>query len=68
MKRPEIAETVSPDDLTGNEEDAVTKPNQPNEKREVAPETSPKPTVEDIQMKRALELLREKPVQGQRAA
>jgi carboxyl-terminal processing protease len=68
VKRPEIAETVSPDDLTGNEEDAVTKPNQPNEKREVAPETSPKPTVEDIQMKKALELLREKPVQGQRAA
>jgi carboxyl-terminal processing protease len=68
VKRPELAETVSPDDLAGNEEDAVTKPNQPNEKREVAPETNPKPTVEDMQMKKALELLREKPAQGQRAA
>jgi carboxyl-terminal processing protease len=67
VKRPELADAVSPDDLTGNEEEPGTKPTQPNEKRDV-PETSPKPTVEDIQMKKALELLREKPAQGQRAA
>ena len=68
VKRPELADAVSPDDLTGNEEDQGTKPSQPNEKRDAAPETSPKPTVEDMQMKKALELLREKPAQGQRAA
>ena len=66
VKRPELADAVSPDDLTGNEEDATSKPNQPSEKRDVAPE-SPKP-VEDIQMKKALELLRDnKPAPGQRA-
>src|SRR6266581_3909005 len=52
VKRPELAEAVSPDDLASNEEDIVTKPSLPNEKREVAPETSPKPAVEDIQMKK----------------
>ena len=70
VKRPELAEVVDPDDLTGNDDDAVTKPNQPNEKRDVAPETNaPKPGVEDLQMKKALELLREsKPAQLPRAA
>ncbi len=66
VKRPELAEAIS-DDLTGNDDDAVSKPNQPNEK--AAPDTSPKPAAEDIQMRKALELLREnKPAQGQRAA
>jgi carboxyl-terminal processing protease len=70
VKRPELAEAVDPDDLTGNDDDALSKPNQPNEKRDVVPETSaPKPAVEDLQMKKALELLREsKPAQLQRAA
>ncbi len=34
VKRPELAESVDPDDLTGNDDDSVAKPNQPNEKRE----------------------------------
>jgi carboxyl-terminal processing protease len=70
VKRPELAEAVDPDDLTGNDDDAVAKPNQPNDKRDVAPETNaPKPATEDLQMKKALELLREsKPAPLQRAA
>ncbi len=70
MKRPELADAVDPDDLTGNDDDQVTKPDQPNDKREVAPEApAVKPVVEDVQMKKALELLREnKPVQQQKAA
>src|SRR5688572_2967347 len=69
VKRPEVAEAVDPEDLTGNDDDPVTKPAQPGEKREVAPEPIiPKPA-DDVQMKKALELLREnKPVQTQRAA
>jgi hypothetical protein len=57
--------------LTGNDDDPVAKPNQQNDKREVAPEAvSPKQPAEDTQLKKALELLRgEKPaVAGQRAA
>jgi len=70
VKRPELADTVDPDDLTGNDDDAVTKPDQPAEKREAAPQPGvARPPVEDVQMKKALELLREnKPVQTQRAA
>jgi len=55
VKRPELADVVSPDDLTGNEEDPANKTPQPNEKRDGAPETRQ----EDVQMKKALELLRE---------
>lgn len=70
VKRPEVAEVVDPEDLTGNDDDAVTKPDQPAEKRETAPQpATPKPNVEDVQMKKALELLREtKPATAQRAA
>ena len=60
VKRPELADAIDPDDLTGNDDDQATKPNQPNDKPPVATEPSaPKPSVEDIQMKKALELLRE---------
>src|SRR5882762_1539881 len=67
VKRPELAEDVNPDDLTGNDDDAVAKP---DEKREVSPQPAPaKPAVEDLQMKKALELLRDnKTAQGLRAA
>jgi carboxyl-terminal processing protease len=65
VKRPELAEAVSPDDLTGNDEDSA-KPGQSPEKRDLTPDTKP---VEDVQMKKALELLREnKPAAAQRAA
>jgi carboxyl-terminal processing protease len=68
VKRPEVADAVDPDDLTGNDDDA--QPAKPmNDKPEPAPEpVAPKP-VEDLQLKKALELLREnKPVPLQRAA
>ncbi|MEP6919915.1 MAG: S41 family peptidase [bacterium] len=70
VKRPELADAVDPEDLTGNDDDAVVKPNQPNDKTQAVPEAAtPKPAVEDVQMKKALELLREnKPVSVQRAA
>ena len=67
VKRPELAEDVNPDDLTGNDDDSVAKP---DEKREISPQPNPaKPAAEDLQMKKALELLRDnKPAQGLRAA
>ena len=65
VKRPELADAIDPDDLTGNDDDAAAKPGQPTEKPQVAPEpNTPKSSVEDLQMKKAIELLREnKPVQ-----
>ena len=70
VKRPELADAIDPDDLTGNDDDQVTKSDKPDDKREVVPEPpAAKPAVEDVQMKKALELLREsKPVQLQKAA
>ncbi len=65
VKRPELADAVSPDDVTGNDDDAV-KGNQPPEKHDASPEAKP---VEDVQLKKALELLREnKPVPQAKAA
>src|SRR3989440_2176945 len=60
-KRPELAEAVDPDDLTGNDDDAIARPQpQTGDKHEVAPEAaSPKQQPEDTQLKKALELLRE---------
>lgn len=57
VKRPELADQIDPDDLTGNDDDAV-KPQSPD-KPQVTPEQTPKAPVEDIQLKKALELLRE---------
>src|SRR6266540_4754641 len=70
VKRPELADAIDPEDLTGNDDDNA-KPSQPTDKPPVvAPEpNTPKPSVEDIQMKKAIELLREnKTVPLQRAA
>jgi len=70
VKRPELADAIDPEDLTGNDDDNA-KPSQPTDKHPVvAPEpNTPKPSVEDIQMKKAIELLREnKTVPLQRAA
>ena len=65
VKSPEAAETVDPDELTGNDDDAVAKPEPGAEKdkREVAPAAAPKQPAEDLQMKKALELLKDKAVQ-----
>lgn len=70
VKRPEVAEAIDPEDLTGNDDDEVSKPDQPAEKREpITPPPGPRPPAEDVQMKKALELLREsKPAAMQRAA
>ena len=70
VKRPEIVEAIDPEDLTGNDDDAIARPKPPADKREIAPEAaSPKQQPEDVQLKKALELLRDKPAAaGQRAA
>ena len=70
VKRPELAEAVDPDELTGNDDDAIAQPAPPNERHEVAPEAaSPKQQPEDTQLKKALELLRDsKPAAQQKAA
>ena len=69
VERPEVVESIDPEDLTGNDDDAVVQPTQPNDKRETAPDTnSPKPPVEDVQMKKALEILREQSSSTKRAA
>lgn len=61
----EVAESVDPDELTGNDDDAVAQP-EGNEKRETTPAPAAKPPTEDLQLKKALELLN-KPA-AQRAA
>jgi carboxyl-terminal processing protease len=68
VKRPELADAIDPDELAGNDDNQPAKPL--NEKPETAPEANaPKPSVEDLQLKKALELLREnKQVPMQRAA
>lgn len=60
VKRPETPD-VDVDDLN-NEDENQTKPNQPNEKQPAAETVAPKPQPEDTQLKKALELLRDKPL------
>jgi carboxyl-terminal processing protease len=66
VKAPELAEAIDPEDLTGNDDDPIAQPNAPADRRDVAPEAaSPKQQPEDVQLKKALELLREnKPAQS----
>lgn len=64
VKRPETADAIDPESLTGNDDDAVAAPRQQSgDKPNVAPETAqPKQAPpEDTQLKKALELLRDKP-------
>jgi carboxyl-terminal processing protease len=66
VKSQEVAEAVDPEELTGNDDDPITKPEQGNEKPAAAapaPAPAVKPATEDIQLKKALELLKDKPVQ-----
>jgi carboxyl-terminal processing protease len=63
VKAQEVADAVDPDELTGNDDDAVARPEQGNEKREAAPALAPKAPAEDLQLKKALELLKDKPAQ-----
>jgi C-terminal processing protease CtpA/Prc len=69
VKRPELAAAIDPDDLTGNDDDAIAQPAQPGDRREVAPEAAaPKQQPEDTQLKKALELLNKPAPQQQKAA
>jgi carboxyl-terminal processing protease len=58
VKRQELVEAIDPEDLTGNDDDAVGKQNQQNEKRDVTPDATAPKQPEDVQLKKALELLR----------
>ena len=62
VKGTELGDTVDPDDLTGNDDDEIAKPDQGNEKKETTPAPA-KPAAEDLQLKKALELLKDKPAQ-----
>jgi carboxyl-terminal processing protease len=65
VKRAENQDATDVEDLTGNDEE---KPNQPKPKSPSEP-VAPKPQPEDTQMKKAIELLRDKPAApAQRAA
>jgi len=65
VKRVE-SQTGDVDDLTSNDEE---KPNQPNTKPAPSEPVAPRPQPEDTQMKKAIELLRDKPAApAQRAA
>ena len=67
VKRPELAEALDPEELAENEDEPPAQP--PTEARPPTPEvTAPKPPAEDVQMKKALELLRENKATLQRAA
>jgi len=64
VKRPDNLDATDVEDLAGEEQ----KPNQPNPKPESPSEPiAPKPQPEDIQLKKALELLRDKPAPAQRS-
>jgi carboxyl-terminal processing protease len=66
VKGQDVAEAVDPDELTGNDDDAIQKPEAGAEKdkREVTtPAPAAKPPVEDLQLKKALELLKDKAAQ-----
>jgi len=63
VKGQEVTEAVDPDELTGNDDDAITKPDPGSEKRDVTPAPTTKPAAEDLQLKKALELLKDKPLQ-----
>ena len=63
VKGPDVADSVDPDDLTGNDDDAVSKPDTDKDKHEPPTPPATKPAVEDLQLKKALELLKDKPVQ-----
>ena len=67
VKRPELAEALDPEELAENEDEPTAQP--PTETRPPTPEvTAPKAPAEDVQMKKALELLRESKAPLQRAA
>jgi carboxyl-terminal processing protease len=64
VKSQDVAEAVDPDELTGNDDDPITKPEQGEKPAATTPAQAPqpKPAAEDIQLKKALELLKDKPL------
>ena len=67
VKRPELAEALDPEELAENEDEPPAQP--PTETRPPTPEVAaPRPPAEDVQLKKALELLREGKATLQRAA
>ena len=71
VKNPELAEAVDPEELTGNDDDPIAQPDAPGDRPAAAPEpAAPRQQPEDVQLKKALELLKEKDKQpaAQRAA
>lgn len=56
VKRPELAEAVDPDALSGNDDDELAQPETTQLPTQTAP-TTPAPA-EDVQLKKALEILR----------
>ena len=63
VKGQESTDAVDPDDLTGNDDDDIQKPETGTEKDKPAVAPAPKPAAEDLQLKKALELLKDKPAQ-----
>ena len=63
VKGQEVTEAVDPDELTGNDDDEIKQPEAGNEKRDTTPTPAVKPPTEDLQLKKALELLKDKPAQ-----
>ena len=62
VKRSDNLDAGDVEDLAGNEEETAPKPNQPNVKPGAPSEpVAPKPQPEDTQLKKAIELLRDKP-------
>lgn len=61
VKGQDVADAVDPDDLTGNDDDAVSKPDNDKDKHDTTTAPATKPAVEDLQLKKALELLKDKP-------
>ena len=67
VKRPELAEALDPEELAENEDEPPAQP--PTETRPATPDVvAPKPPAEDVQLKKALELLRENKALLQKAA
>lgn len=65
VKNPELAEAVDPEELTGNDDDPIAQPdanpNAPPDQTELKPEQpATKAPREDVQLKKALEILRER--------
>jgi carboxyl-terminal processing protease len=62
VKGQDVSESVDPDDLTGNDDDTINNKPEQGDKHEAAPAPA-KPAVEDLQLKKALDLLKDKPAQ-----